>query len=182
MKAIWVFSPSFVVQEALTRYVEALGFDTRSTSEGACAAVFDLTAYGFALPPAPAIPCLAIVHSSDPAPVREALELGYHAAHRPLDHSKQLVAALGSMLAGEATPHDADTEAKTPPGAIAGVLTPREAQVLGLVMLGLPNKRIAKRLGITERTIKHHVSSLMRKYRTTDRMGLLLKSQATLRS
>jgi DNA-binding NarL/FixJ family response regulator len=39
-------------------------------------------------------------------------------------------------------------------------LTPRELQVLQLVAQGLPNKGIARRLGITENTAKFHVASL----------------------
>lgn len=42
-------------------------------------------------------------------------------------------------------------------------LTPRELQVLQLVAQGLPNKGIARRLGITENTAKFHVASLSTK-------------------
>jgi DNA-binding NarL/FixJ family response regulator len=42
-------------------------------------------------------------------------------------------------------------------------LTERERQVLELLALGLPNKTIARRLGISEHTAKFHVGSLMAK-------------------
>ncbi len=42
-------------------------------------------------------------------------------------------------------------------------LTPREAEVLDLISKGLPNKEIAGRLFVTERTVKFHVSSLLHK-------------------
>ena len=42
-------------------------------------------------------------------------------------------------------------------------LTPRERDVLELVVVGNPNKRTALQLGITEATVKAHRSSIMRK-------------------
>jgi DNA-binding NarL/FixJ family response regulator len=42
-------------------------------------------------------------------------------------------------------------------------LTPRELQVLQLVAQGLPNKGIARRLGISENTAKFHVASVCSK-------------------
>jgi DNA-binding NarL/FixJ family response regulator len=48
-------------------------------------------------------------------------------------------------------------------------LTDREREVLRLVVAGLPNKQIAATLGITERTAKFHLSSLMRKLGASSR-------------
>ena len=42
-------------------------------------------------------------------------------------------------------------------------LTPREREVLEALTLGLGNKQIAARLGVSERTVKFHVSSLFEK-------------------
>ena len=42
-------------------------------------------------------------------------------------------------------------------------LTGRELEVLGLISQGLPNKLIARRLGISEHTVKFHVSSIYTK-------------------
>jgi DNA-binding NarL/FixJ family response regulator len=39
-------------------------------------------------------------------------------------------------------------------------LTPREIEVLNLLAEGLPNKAIAARLGISDQTVKFHVSSI----------------------
>jgi DNA-binding NarL/FixJ family response regulator len=44
--------------------------------------------------------------------------------------------------------------------AIDEPLTPREIQVLELLAEGLPNKAIAQRLGISDQTVKFHVSSI----------------------
>jgi FixJ family two-component response regulator len=43
------------------------------------------------------------------------------------------------------------------------LLTPREREVMGLVVIGLLNKQIAKELGASEKTIKVHRSQVMHK-------------------
>ena len=44
-----------------------------------------------------------------------------------------------------------------------GQLTSRERQVLNLISQGLASKQIALSLGISERTVKFHTTSLLRK-------------------
>jgi FixJ family two-component response regulator len=46
-------------------------------------------------------------------------------------------------------------------------LTPRECDVFGLVVRGLPNKQIAAALGTSEITIKRHRAQVMRKMQVT---------------
>ncbi len=53
-------------------------------------------------------------------------------------------------------------------------LTARETEVLGLVRQGLSNKQIARRLGITERTVKAHLTSCFQ------RIGVLDRTQAAV--
>jgi DNA-binding NarL/FixJ family response regulator len=57
----------------------------------------------------------------------------------------------------------------TPHSTSGEELTDREREVLRLVVAGLPNKQIAATLGITERTAKFHLSSLMRKLGASSR-------------
>ena len=44
-------------------------------------------------------------------------------------------------------------------GSRGGVLSPRETEVLGLVAEGLPNREVAGRLFVAERTVRYHLSS-----------------------
>ena len=50
-----------------------------------------------------------------------------------------------------------------------GPLTDRESEVLGLLSKGLANKQIAAALGISEHTVKFHVSSIYQKLNVTNR-------------
>lgn len=50
-----------------------------------------------------------------------------------------------------------------------GPLTDRETEVLGLLARGLANKQIAVSLGISEHTVKFHVSSIYTKLNVTNR-------------
>ena len=56
----------------------------------------------------------------------------------------------------------------------APALSPRETEVLRLVRQGLANKQIARRLGITERTVKAHLTSAFQ------RIGVVDRTQAAL--
>jgi DNA-binding NarL/FixJ family response regulator len=75
------------------------------------------------------------------------------------------VASGGSYLGAQAasTVFSAATETRKSPSNAQNQLTNREQEVLRTVVEGLSNKQIALSLGITERTVKFHLSSLLRK-------------------
>lgn len=66
------------------------------------------------------------------------------------------------------------------PGAVRGLmasgsapaapdLTPRESQVLGLIARGQTNRQISRALGVSEKTVKTHVTNLLRSIGVADR-------------
>jgi DNA-binding NarL/FixJ family response regulator len=70
-------------------------------------------------------------------------------------------------------------------GAVAGGaapqvdLTDRERQVLGLLADGLANKQIARRLGISEKTVKGHLTNLFQRIGVSDRTQAALWAERT---
>jgi len=53
-------------------------------------------------------------------------------------------------------------------------LTNREQEVLELVADGLPNKEIAKRLFLSEKTVKNHLNNIFKKIEVSDRTNAAL--------
>ncbi|HET6714804.1 MAG TPA: response regulator transcription factor [Actinomycetota bacterium] len=58
-------------------------------------------------------------------------------------------------------------------------LTPREREVLGLVVDGLANKQIARRMGISEKTVKGHLTNLFQRIGVADRTQAALWAERT---
>jgi len=62
------------------------------------------------------------------------------------------------------------------------LLTRRQTDVLQLLLRGLSNREIATQLGISERAVKVHVSSLLQKFSVTSRSALIAKVLTALHS
>ena len=54
------------------------------------------------------------------------------------------------------------------------VLTRRETEILSYIAEGLGNKQIASELGLSEQTVKNHLSSILRKLDVSDRTQAVL--------
>jgi DNA-binding NarL/FixJ family response regulator len=58
-------------------------------------------------------------------------------------------------------------------------LTAREREVLGLVVEGFANKQIARRMGISEKTVKGHLTNLFQRIGVADRTQAALWAERT---
>jgi len=56
-------------------------------------------------------------------------------------------------------------------------LTPREREVLELLAVGCRNHEIARRLGMSEKTVRNHVSQVLTKLQVPDRTAAALRAQ-----
>ena len=79
-----------------------------------------------------------------------------------------LLNAIRSVAAGE-TSFAPDIAARLSERQSEPDITPRELEILTLVTQGNANKEIAARLGISEDTVKQHVSRILQKLRVNDR-------------
>jgi len=77
-----------------------------------------------------------------------------HAAHGKMVVSERLTALLAEALRNQRN---------RPTGPDVSSLTARELQILRLIAEGLSNKMIARRLDVTEGTVKVHVKNLLKK-------------------
>jgi DNA-binding NarL/FixJ family response regulator len=86
--------------------------------------------------------------------------------------SEEVAEGIRAAARGEAPldPRAARTvlNARSDPDPLGG-FSPREREVLDLLVEGLPNKLIARRLEITEKTVKAHLTSIFREIGVTDR-------------
>ena len=108
--------------------------------------------------------------SDDQLNVREMRRLSRVWGILPTDVSaEELIAAIHALSQGLVVGTAALLfESENEPLA-HGPLTDRELEVLGLLAKGLANKQIAVALGISEHTVKFHVSSIYTKLNVTNR-------------
>lgn len=56
-------------------------------------------------------------------------------------------------------------------------LTPRQGETLALIVQGLPNKRIALALGLSESTVKEHVTAILERLGVSNRVQAITRLQ-----
>ncbi|HEY9621124.1 MAG TPA: response regulator transcription factor [Crinalium sp.] len=89
----------------------------------------------------------------------------------------EMIATVEAVAAGLVVLHpdfldalpSAPVPTRTLPSSSSQTLTPREVEVLGMLAEGLGNKAIARRLQISEHTVKFHISSIFSKLNASSR-------------
>jgi len=121
-------------------------------------------------------PVLLLVDDSDGAWVASALEAGVRAILPRQVTGPEIIAAIHAASEGLVVLGPGirlglsdDVLRRVDLEPLPESLTPREVEVLRALADGLGNKEIGERLGISEHTVKFHVSSVMGKLGATSR-------------
>jgi DNA-binding NarL/FixJ family response regulator len=125
----------------------------------------------------PEVKVLVLTSFSDRDRVNEALVAGAVGYQLKDCEAADLLTAVRAAAAGHAPIDARVARALLPdrsPGRPADSLSPRELEVLRLVTEGRANKQIGRALGITERTVKAHLSRVFRQIGVADRTSAAL--------
>lgn len=127
---------------------------------------------------APTLP-LVVASGQDDAPtIRAVLATGAAGFIPKSERAEVLIGALRLVLAGGTYVPPRMLDAPPPAGATAGDLTPRQLDVLKLLMRGEPNKLIARELGLTEGTVKIHIAAILRALEARNRTEAVVRARA----
>jgi DNA-binding NarL/FixJ family response regulator len=128
----------------------------------------------------PAIPVVIVSASDDGGTIRQSLDFGASGFIPKRFGVDTLRDAITRVLAGDVwVPADTDLSSATDPELARlrdrlVTLTPQQVRVLMMLSEGLLNKQIAYELGVSEATIKAHVSAILQK------LGVESRTQAVI--
>jgi DNA-binding NarL/FixJ family response regulator len=128
----------------------------------------------------PAIPVVIVSASDDGGTIRQSLDFGASGFIPKRFGVETLRDAIMKVLDGDIwVPADTDLSSQTDPELTRlrdrlVTLTPQQVRVLMMLSEGLLNKQIAYELGVSEATIKAHVSAILQK------LGVESRTQAVI--
>jgi DNA-binding NarL/FixJ family response regulator len=128
----------------------------------------------------PGVPVVVISANDDPATIRRCMDFGasgFIPKTLGVDGMRNAIAAV--LKGGIWTPPDVDltTSSDSETSAMLArlvTLTPQQVRVLMMLSEGLLNKQIAYELGVSEATVKAHVSAILQK------LGVESRTQAVI--
>lgn len=172
LEVVRAVKPDVVLMDLQMAGVDGVTATGLIVQEGLAAQVLVLTSFSDAERILGALDAGAVGYLLKDADPDEVLE-GIRAVMRgesPL-HPKAARQLIGGMRGGSRL---------TPAGGPSNLLTERETEVLTLVKEGLSNKQIARRLGIAERTVKAHLTSVFARIGVSDRTQAALWAERHL--
>jgi DNA-binding NarL/FixJ family response regulator len=126
------------------------------------------------------VPMVVVSARDDPETIRRALELGASGFISKSASLEEIRGAVETVLAGGVSaPSGVDLGVERDPEISDLIkrlqtLTPQQTRVLGMLAEGLLNKQVAYELGVSEATIKAHVSAVLHK------LGVDSRTQAVI--
>src|SRR5689334_14200252 len=126
---------------------------------------------------------IALTTYADDASVLGALRAGARGYLTKDAGAEEIKAAVEAVARGEAAldpaiQHHVLAAVSEPAPELPDELTPREAEVLGLIAEGLTNAEIAERLVVSTATVKSHVNHLFAKIGARDRAQAVVYAYA----
>jgi DNA-binding NarL/FixJ family response regulator len=128
----------------------------------------------------PGVPIVVVSANDDPAVIRRCMEFGASGFIPKTLGIEAMRKAIARVLQGEVwTPPDVDLTRQSDAETAAMIarlstLTPQQVRVLMMLSGGLLNKQIAYELGVSEATVKAHVSAILQK------LGVESRTQAVI--
>jgi DNA-binding NarL/FixJ family response regulator len=128
----------------------------------------------------PSLPIVVVSANDDPAVIRRCMDFGASGFIPKTLGIEALRQAIAGVLQGEVwTPPDVDLTRQSDGEITAMIarlstLTPQQVRVLMMLSEGLLNKQIAYELGVSEATVKAHVSAILQK------LGVESRTQAVI--
>jgi DNA-binding NarL/FixJ family response regulator len=127
----------------------------------------------------PGVPCLAISGDDDPAILQRVRDAGAQGFVHKQEPPEIFVQAFDLVLSGGewfpfasgAGKGSGPREWTVSPDDLG--LTVRQGEILSLVLRGLPNKRIALMLGLSESTVKEHLTGILGRMGVRTRVEIL---------
>ena len=127
------------------------------------------------------LPVVVVSASDDPATIRRALDLGASGFISKSAAIEEIREGIRSVLDGNIYTPGGYVRAPEQDGEVADLiarlrtLTPQQSRVLAMLAEGLLNKQIAYELGVSEATIKAHVSAILLKLNVDSRTQAVIQ-------